>query len=119
MDERRRKASALRDVAGMLRSFSYAADAAELRRESRADAPLETAQHVLAVWERNATRAFLAGYRKESAGIASVPSDPASLHAMLDLFMIEKAIYELRYELDNRPDWLAIPIRGLLELAQK
>ncbi len=119
MDERRRKASALRDVAGMLRSFSYAADAAELRRESRADAPLETAQHVLAVWESNATRAFLAGYRKGSAGIASVPSDPASLHAMLDLFMIEKAIYELRYELDNRPDWLAIPIRGLLELAQK
>jgi maltose alpha-D-glucosyltransferase/alpha-amylase len=119
MDERRHKGSALRDVAGILRSVSYAADAAELRRESRADAPLEIAQHVLAAWERDATRAFLAGYREESAGIASIPSNAASLQAMLDLFMIEKAVYELRYELDNRPDWLAIPIRGLLELAQK
>jgi maltose alpha-D-glucosyltransferase/alpha-amylase len=120
LDERRRKASALRDVAGMLRSISYAADAAELRREPRADnVAIESTQRVLAAWERDATRAFMAGYREEGAGLPSLPSHPASLHAMLDLFMIEKAVYELRYELDNRPDWITIPIRGLLELAKK
>jgi maltose alpha-D-glucosyltransferase / alpha-amylase len=118
-DERRRKASPLRDVAGMLRSISYAADAAELRREPRADAPLESAQELLFAWERDATRAFLAGYREASAGVASIPSDPAARKAMLDLFMVEKAVYELKYELDNRPDWIAIPIRGLLELITK
>ena len=118
-DERRRKASVLRDVAGMLRSISYAADAAELRREPRADTALEKAQVLLSKWEGDATRAFLAGYRGAAAGVASIPSDTASLTAMLDLFMLEKAAYELRYEMDNRPDWIAIPVRGLMELAKQ
>jgi maltose alpha-D-glucosyltransferase/alpha-amylase len=117
LEERRRKACVLRDVAGMLRSISYAADSAELRREPRAGASPEAAAAVLAVWERNATRAFLGGYRAAIAGAPSVPADERAAAALLDLFMLEKALYELRYEMENRPDWIAIPARGLTELA--
>ena len=51
-------------------------------------------------------------------GVASVPADPAAFRATLDLFLIEKALYELRYEIANRPDWMQIPLRGLLEITQ-
>jgi maltose alpha-D-glucosyltransferase/alpha-amylase len=73
----------------------------------------------LADWERESTHFFLEGYAKASAGLASVPADPAAFRATLDLFLIEKALYELRYEIANRPDWVEIPLRGLLELIQK
>ena len=119
LDERRRKASVLRDVAGMLRSISYAARAAELRREPRADAASGKTQGILETWERDAARAFLAGYRKAAAGLASLPADKASFGAMLDLFMMEKALYEFRYEMDHRPDWISIPLRGLMELIDR
>ena len=116
-EERRRKGCVLRDVAGMLRSISYAADSAELRREPRAGASPEAAQAVLGAWERNATSAFLGGYRAGVAATASVPADDTAFAALLDLFVFEKALYELRYEMENRPDWIAIPVRGLTELA--
>jgi maltose alpha-D-glucosyltransferase/alpha-amylase len=116
--ERREKSSVLRDVAGMLRSFSYAAHAAVVRGEPGAS-PGEGAAGKLAEWEAGAIESFLAGYTQAARGLASVPSDAATFRATLDLFLLEKALYELRYELSNRPDWLAIPLRGLLELAQK
>jgi maltose alpha-D-glucosyltransferase/alpha-amylase len=116
LDERRRKASVLRDVAGMLRSISYAADAADLRRSERADASAGDARAILERWERDATAAFLSGYRAAARGLASIPASEAAFDAMLELFLIEKALYELRYEIANRPDWIAIPLRGLLEL---
>jgi maltose alpha-D-glucosyltransferase / alpha-amylase len=113
--ERRAKGCVLRDVAGMLRSFSYAAHAAALRRE--AGVPnAEAAAQALAQWERDAAHHFLEGYSKSAAGLASVPADEKTRRALLDLFLIEKALYELRYEAANRPDWIAIPLRGLLEL---
>jgi len=64
-------------------------------------------------------RDFLAGYRKAAAGVASVPSADRAFDAILELFLLEKALYELRYEIGNRPDWIPIPLRGLLELARK
>jgi maltose alpha-D-glucosyltransferase/alpha-amylase len=70
----------------------------------------------LAEWERDAIHHFLEGYANATQGLASVPADPASFRALLDLFLIEKALYELRYEIANRPAWIAIPLRGLLEL---
>jgi len=113
--ERRAKGCVLRDVAGMVRSFSYAAHSATLRRE--AGAPNADAAHAgLARWERDARHHFLEGYVKAAQGVASVPADGTSLGSLLDLFLIEKALYELRYEAANRPDWIAIPLRGLLEL---
>jgi maltose alpha-D-glucosyltransferase/alpha-amylase len=116
LEERRAKGSVLRDVAGMVRSFSYAAHAAALRGEpgTVTDQGLEA----LAAWEREARHYFLEGYRKATHGLAAVPAADAAFAALLDLFLIEKALYELRYEIANRPDWIEIPLRGLLELTR-
>ena len=113
IDERRRKHSPLRDVAGMLRSFSYAAHAA-LHPPEQGHEGGATAAEALRAWEHSAAQSFVKGYRDASTGLISVPSDAASLQAMLDLFTFEKALYELRYEMDNRPEWISIPLRGLI-----
>jgi maltose alpha-D-glucosyltransferase / alpha-amylase len=115
--ERRAKSSVLRDVAGMLRSFSYAAHAAAVRHEA-GPALGEPALKALEEWQRGAARCFLEGYSRAAQGLASVPADGASFDATLDLFLLEKALYELRYEIANRPDWIEIPLRGLLDLAR-
>ena len=115
LQERRAKSSPLKDVAGMVRSFSYAAHAAALRRSP--GAATDDGLQALARWEREATHHFIDGYRKAAAGLASVPADDDSFRALADLFLVEKALYELRYEIANRPDWVEIPLRGLLELA--
>jgi maltokinase len=104
--DRRRKRSPLRDVAGMLRSFAYAASAVEIERGV---APPEG-------WEERARDAFLLGYLSE-ADAALIPSGPA-LERLLSVFELEKAVYELRYELDNRPDWVRIPVAGILRLLE-
>ena len=117
LEERRHKHSPLRDVAGMMRSADYAARTvltrlgigATERHTNIADAARE--------WRRVVTEAFIDGYSATTRHIASVPQDPASLRALLELFVIEKALYELRYEMDHRPDWIDVPIGGLLELA--
>ncbi len=114
MSERRAKSSVLRDVAGMLRSFTYAAHAARLRREP--GAPTQAALAAVAAWERDAARHFREGYARGATGLASVPSDPVAFQSLLDLFLVEKALYELRYEIAQRPDWVTIPLAGLLEL---
>ncbi|HET9580034.1 MAG TPA: maltose alpha-D-glucosyltransferase [Usitatibacter sp.] len=115
LEERRAKTCVMRDVAGMVRSFSYA-HAAAMRREAP---PTEGRKHLLGDWEREAVRCFLEGYREATHGVASVPEDEASFRSLLDLFLLEKALYELRYEMANRPDWVDIPLRGLLELAAR
>jgi maltose alpha-D-glucosyltransferase/alpha-amylase len=117
LEERRAKASVLRDVAGMLRSFSYAAHAALTRRETGSAAG--HGLKALAEWQASARHFFLEGYGKATAGVASVPADREAFAATLDLFLIEKALYELRYEIANRPDWLEIPVRGLMELTKQ
>ncbi|HSO07362.1 MAG TPA: maltose alpha-D-glucosyltransferase [Pelomicrobium sp.] len=118
LEERRAKHSALRDVAGMLRSFDYAAATA---LKARAHQPPEKAAQLaeaIGEWKRSATAAFLDGYGKAAGDCASLPRDAADRNRLLNLFLLEKALYELRYELDNRPQWLVIPIRGLLDLLQ-
>jgi maltose alpha-D-glucosyltransferase/alpha-amylase len=118
LEERRAKSCVLRDVAGMLRSFSYAAYAAAVKPEP-GSVLTPAAEQSLGAWEDGAIRHFLEGYCKATAEVASVPSERASFDALLDLFLLEKALYELRYEIANRPDWVGIPLRGLLELADK
>jgi maltose alpha-D-glucosyltransferase / alpha-amylase len=118
LEERRAKSSPLRDVAGMLRSFSYASHAALLNREAGAPASAD-APAALAAWELDAAHHFLEGYMTAARGIASVPAHGAAFRATVELFALEKALYELRYEIANRPDWIAIPARGLLELARQ
>ena len=114
IDERRRKHSPLRDIAGMLRSISYAAHAALRPPEHRQEGGAEAAE-ALRAWEHAAAQSFLKGYREASAGLISVPSDEALLLDLIELFTFEKALYELRYEMDNRPEWISIPLRGLID----
>jgi maltokinase len=103
--ERRRKRSPLRDVAGMLRSFAYAASASRIQRgvEPPAD------------WEARARDEFLAGYL-DTVDMNLLPGGNDGIMRLLAIFELEKAVYELRYELDHRPDWLSIPVAGIERL---
>jgi maltokinase len=105
LPERRLKRSPLRDVAGMLRSFSYATAGARLLRGGEPPAD----------WEARARESFLEGYHDTvDHGLLPPGEDPT--HKLLSVFELEKAVYELRYELNNRPDWVAIPVAGILRL---
>ena len=107
LPERRRKRSPLRDVAGMLRSFAYVASATQILRG--AELPPG--------WEARARAEFLAGYRS-TIDATLVPSGPA-LERLLAVFELEKAVYELRYELNNRPGWVAIPVAGIVRMLEE
>jgi maltose alpha-D-glucosyltransferase/alpha-amylase len=72
-----------------------------------------------ATFRRRAVEAFLAGYDEATQGCPSIPRDPATRHALLDFFLIEKALYEVAYERANRPTWLVIPVAGLIELLEE
>ena len=115
LEERRRKSSPLRDVAGMLRSFSYARRQAEVACSKEAT-DCATYAPLLEEWERQARAAFLGGY-DETARKAGLYRRFEDVQGLLDLFEIEKAFYELRYELDNRPDWADIPLEALARFA--
>ena len=113
--ERRRRQAALRDVAGMLRSLDYAVhavgrEAPEGERAARLAA--------LTAWEDRARRAFLTGYRAavSASGVPLVPAAESALLRACAAFELEKACYELRYELNNRPDWVAIPLAGITRI---
>ncbi len=116
--ERRHKHSPLRDVAGMLLSFNYAAYTAialEIAERPEDSVKLEA---LLRDWETEVGRVFLAAYDETTLGSGLV-SPHSPLCGLLDLFLLEKALYEVRYELDNRPDWVVIPLRGILEIMNK
>jgi maltokinase len=110
--ERRARQSALRDVAGMLRSLDYAAHAVAFEA-----LPAERAEVLvgLTAWETRARRAFLEGYRGAAAAspAALIPPSESALIEACAAFELEKACYELRYERDNRPDWASIPLAGI------
>ena len=107
LPERRRKRSPLRDVAGMVRSFAYAASAVEVQRQ--VEAPDD--------WEERAREEFLEGYR-DRIDPSLVPSG-TGMDKLLQVFELEKAVYELRYELNNRPDWVRIPVTGIARLLEQ
>jgi len=115
--ERRAKHAAPRDAAGLLRSVSYAAAAAtralpdDLPGDRRADAVRR-----LERWEAEASRRFLDAYLQSVQGAAGCPADRASTLRLIRFFMLEKALYEVAYELANRPSWVDIPLRGVLQL---
>jgi maltose alpha-D-glucosyltransferase/alpha-amylase len=113
--ERREKGSGLRDVAGMLRSFDYASWSAIDRIRARGGFVDPRLLRRAFAWRDQAVRDFLAAYwpLTEDAGILP---DPDVRESLLELFTMQKAFYELRYEASNRPAWLSIPVRGLLDL---
>jgi maltokinase len=102
LSERRQKRSPLRDIAGMLRSFAYVVSA--LPRLRDVDPPSD--------FEQQARDDFLAGYLS-TVDASLLPSGEEAIARMLSVFELEKAVYELRYELDNRPDWIGIPVSGI------
>jgi len=108
LPERRRKRSALRDVAGMLRSFAYVASAASFLRGTEAPEG----------WEEQARQQFLDGYL-ETVDPSLLPSGQVAIDRLLAVFELEKAVYELRYELDNRPEWVGIPVAGIQRLIEQ
>jgi len=116
LPERRHKHSPLRDVVGMLRSLNYAAHAALRQATADRTSQWEALAPYTNDWERQARAAFLEGYTEAVQDSSAYPADPEQATLLLDLFTLEKACYELRYELDNRPDWVAIPLGGLCEV---
>ncbi|MDH4093695.1 MAG: maltose alpha-D-glucosyltransferase [Betaproteobacteria bacterium] len=115
-DERRAKHSPLRDVAGMLRSFDYARWTA-LRQALEGHADYERLAPHAADWVARVRRAFLGAYDEAARGSGLYASFD-DLHELLELFELEKALYELRYELNNRPGWVGIPLTGILALLE-
>ncbi len=109
LPERRRKRSPLRDVAGMLRSFAYAALGGRARCAAATAPP---------GWEERARAEFLDGYL-ETVDPAIVPPGREAFDKLLSVFELEKAVYELRYELNMRPEWLPIPVAGILRLLEE
>ncbi|HEX9982880.1 MAG TPA: maltose alpha-D-glucosyltransferase [Thermoanaerobaculia bacterium] len=121
LSERRIKRSALRDVAGMLRSFHYApyavvfgqAQGNVIRAEDLAQ--LETGARF---WHRWVGAVFLRSYLAESQTARHLPATGEDMQTLLTAYLLEKALYEIGYEINNRPDWARIPIHGALELVQ-
>ena len=107
LPERRRKRSPLRDVAGMLRSFAYAVSAVEILRGTPAPEG----------WEERAREEFLAGYM-ETVDTSLIPAGDVAVERLLTVFELEKAVYELRYELNNRPEWIHIPVAGIVRMLE-
>ena len=113
--ERRLKRLAMRDVAGMLRSFSYASQAALRSQEIPAE-KLPALQAWARFWVDSVSAVFLKSYLGTAGSASWVPQAPEDLELQLTTMLLEKALYELRYELNLRPDWVRIPLRGILDL---
>ncbi|GIX47317.1 MAG: hypothetical protein KatS3mg131_1528 [Candidatus Tectimicrobiota bacterium] len=113
---RRMKRSPLRDVAGMLRSFHYAAYGALLEHGGIRPEDIPALEPWARFWYLWVSAVFLKKYLEVVAPAALLPANPEHLRLLLDAYLLEKALYELAYELNNRPDWVRIPLHGLLQL---
>ncbi|HLF76573.1 MAG TPA: maltose alpha-D-glucosyltransferase [Dehalococcoidia bacterium] len=120
LTERRIRRSPLRDVAGMLRSYDYAVHTAlqEQRRSGLNEEAYAAAAAWGRFWQSSTGAIFLRSYLEtmKKANLLTAPQEEVEL--LLDVFVLEKAVYELAYELNNRPDWLAVPLQGIIELVQ-
>jgi maltose alpha-D-glucosyltransferase/alpha-amylase len=112
-DERRQKRCALKDVAGMIRSLHYASCAAKVGMLPGPAPTISNPGEWQKFWFDCASAGFLAGYTLHADGKSLFPKDRVQRQQLLDLFLIEKVLYEIRYETNNRPDWLPIPLSGL------
>ena len=127
LQERRARHSPLKDVGGMLRSFSYVAYAALLSYTVHAPDSYATLERWADEWQRWTSAAFLRSYRSATQGVDRieraglefpiVPASDEAFHALLRAYMLDKAIFELEYELNHRPEWVRIPLIGVLKLA--
>jgi maltose alpha-D-glucosyltransferase / alpha-amylase len=121
LTERRLRRSPLRDVAGMLRSFHYAAYTGLARHDARGGARPEDETRLEAsarYWYHWVAVTFVGAYLETARDAQFVSRTTPELQLLLDVFMLEKALYELRYELNNRPEWTTLPLRGIIQLLE-
>ena len=119
ISERRIKHSALKDVAGMLRSIDYAAGAAIRAATNVSAADREALTRFCLDWRDRSVVAFMRGYRARIKGCLTWPETDGEAQQLIDLFLLEKGFYEVSYELANRPSWLAIPVQGMIDLMSR
>jgi maltose alpha-D-glucosyltransferase / alpha-amylase len=112
--QRREKQSPMKDVAGMVRSFSYAAYAGLFAHTASRPVEFAKLEPWAKLWQTWTTATFLRAYFQTTAGALFIPADPTHRNMLLQLFVVDKALYELNYELNNRPDWVRIPLWGIL-----
>jgi maltose alpha-D-glucosyltransferase/alpha-amylase len=114
--ERRLRRSPLRDVAGMIRSFHYAAYASLFLDNQIRPEDYTRLMPIMEEWYRYVKDIFLQAYIQGVSDTAYIPPTRAELDILMTTFLLEKAIYELNYELNNRPDWVIIPLNGIKAL---
>ena len=119
MEQRRAKSCSLRDVAGLLRSFDYAAAAAAPGRVAASETATERRQAILQQFRERASASFLEAYGAVLAAAEPRWVPPEAEPSLLDLFLLEKAAYEIKYEAANRPTWIGIPLGGLYRIAER
>ena len=119
LSERRMKRSPLRDVAGMLRSFHYAIHSALSQQKTLSEEDTEFLKPWGEIWAHWVRDVFLEAYLATTKGAPFIPADAETLAGMLDALLLEKACYEVVYELNNRPDWMYIPLRGIRRILEK
>jgi maltose alpha-D-glucosyltransferase/alpha-amylase len=112
--ERRAKQSPLKDVAGMIRSFDYAASSELFSLTRGGRESFDRLEPWTKIWRTWTSAGFLREYRQTAASL--LPEEPKALYRLLDFFMLEKLVFELRYEMNYRPDWIRIPLLGILQL---
>jgi maltose alpha-D-glucosyltransferase/alpha-amylase len=113
---RRSKQCPLKDVAGMLRSFSYAAYGTLIDYTARHPEDLARLEPWAQLWERVVTAEFLRAYRDTARGADFLPGTSIEIRKLLDVFLLDKALYEILYELNSRPEWVRIPMLGMMSL---
>jgi maltose alpha-D-glucosyltransferase/alpha-amylase len=116
LTERRRKAPAARDVAGLIRSIDYSATAALERALNVSSDEHGKLSAALSDWRERSATTFFAAYRETMTNERLWPADPQASEAMLKFFLLEKAAYEIEYELAHRPDWLRVPLSGMIRI---
>jgi len=119
LEERRAKQSPLRDVAGMLRSFSYAAYSALDHFAQRHPGTQRSLESWAQLWQNAVSTEFVVAWRSAMAANTPLTPEPRQAHRLLNAYLLEKALYELLYELNNRPGWIRIPLAGILALPQQ
>ena len=121
LSERRIKRTPIRDVAGMLRSFDYAAHAALFEQHERGAISTETMDRIepwARFWTHWTSVVFLKAYLGSAGQGEFLPKTSKELKTLLEANLMDKALYELGYELNNRPAWLRIPLQGILQLVE-
>jgi len=118
LEQRRAKCSPLKDVAGMMRSFSYAANSALMNYTARRPEDFTSLQPWARLWEATVAGEFIASYLAIADARKILPALDEDVQRLLDAYRLEKAMYELRYELNSRPGWVRIPLAGILALAR-